>query len=427
MTIFTRSFQLDLLLNYLSFVITAVGGLVFLFLLAHYLGMEGLGVVSLVLALYVVIAQLAVGGIHYSALHVASQAFADPAEKTAQIWSAVITAGIWGGLIALLSWASSGFLGSAFNSPRVGEGWAIVATVLVIFALNKTLASTLNGLNRMRRFAAQMALRAILLAGSAWIIAASTGDPVLVCWAIVAAELGVFLYLTSQVAQVIGTPQRTVWSTQRVKQHILFGLRGCWSGLSFEINTRLDVIVVGLFLSDAAVGLYALVAQIAEGFLNILIVVRNQLAPVLGKLAKPIQVESIQKLARTLLLTVVPLAAICAAIGVWLYAPAMSFLFPSQGYEAGTPLLAILLLGLVVNSWLLLLDTLLIVGGYPGAYSLLMVLAMATNMAANFTLVPLLGLHGAAIATAIASVSMGIYFLGISRQRFGFWLTSGSS
>ena len=51
MTIFTRSFQLDLVLNYLSFAITAVGGLVFLFLLAHYLGMEGLGVVSLVLAL----------------------------------------------------------------------------------------------------------------------------------------------------------------------------------------------------------------------------------------------------------------------------------------------------------------------------------------------------------------------------------------
>ena len=422
MTIFTRSFQLDLVLNYLSFAITAIGGLVYLFLLAHYLGMEGLGVVSLVLALYVVIAQIAVGGIHYSALHVASHASADPAEKSAQIWSAVITAGLWGGLIALLAWTSSGILGGVFNSPRVGEGWAIVAPVLVIFALNKTVASTLNGLNRMRRFATQMALRGILLAGSAWIIAATTADPVLVCWAVVVTELGVFFYLSSQVAQVIGKPQRPVWSTQRVKQHISFGLRGFWSGLSFEMNTRLDVIVVGIFLSDAAVGLYALVAQIAEGFLNILVVVRNQFAPILGKLVKPIQAEPIQRLARTLLITVVPSAATCAAIGLWLYAPIVGLLLPNQGYEAGTSLLAILLLGLVVNSWLFVLDTLLVVGGHPGAYSLLTMLAVATNVVANFTLVPLLGLHGAAIATAFATVSMGLYFLGLSRQRFGFWI-----
>lgn len=422
MTIFTRSFQLDLVLNYLSFAITAIGGLIFLFSLAHYLGMEGLGVVSLVLALYVVTAQIAVGGIHYSALHAATQPYADPAEKTAQIWSAVITVALWGGLIALFAWASSGIIASVFNSPRVAEGWTIVAPILVVYALNKTLASTLNGLNLMRRYAIQIALRAILLAGLTWIIAALTGDPVLACWAIVVAELGVFFYLSIQLAQVIGKPKKIILSIQRVKGHASFGLRGFWSGLAFEINTRLDLIVVGFFLSDAAVGLYALVAQIAEGFLNILIVLRNQLAPVLGKLANPIQVEPIQKLARGVLLIVVPLAAICATIGLWLYAPAMIFLFPGQGYEAGTSLLAIMLLGLVVNSWLLVLDTLLIVGGHPGAYSKVVLLTLATNVAANFTLVPLLGLHGAAIATAFATVSMGLYFLWLSRQRFGFWI-----
>jgi O-antigen/teichoic acid export membrane protein len=224
---------------------------------------------------------------------------------------------------------------------------------------------------------------------------------------------------------VIGKPARRIWSIHQVKQHATFGLRGFWSGLSLEINTRLDVLVVGIFLSDAAVGLYALVAQIAEGFLNVLVVVRNQLAPVLGKLARPMQVESIQKLARTLLVTLMPLAAVCAAIGIWVYAPAVSFLFPTQGYEAGTSLLAILLVGLVLNSWLLVVDTLLIVGGHPGAYSLLMLLTVATNMAANLTLVPMFGLHGAAIATALASVSMGGYFIWISRQRFGFWIIQG--
>jgi len=179
---------------------------------------------------------------------------------------------------------------------------------------------------------------------------------------------------------------------------------------------------VGFFLTDAEVGLYALVAQLAEGFFNILIVVRNQLAPVLGKLMKPLQVDDIQRLARAIFIIIVPIAALSAFVGVWLYAPVMQILFPGQGYEAGASLLAILLVGLVLNSWLFVLDILLIVGGYPGSYSLLMFLTVATNMAANLTLVPMFGLHGAALATALASLSWGGYFLLVSRKRFGFWL-----
>jgi len=422
MTIFTRTLKLDLVINYASFAITALSGVAFLFLLAHYLGMAGLGVVSLVLALYGVIGQIAVGGIQFSALRVASQQSIAQEEKVNLIYAAFITAGLWSALIAFAIWFANDLFASLFESPRVAEALLIVSPALVLFALNKTAASTLNGLNHMRLFALQMMLRTILLAGFSWPLAAMTGDPVLVCWAIVGSELGVTLYLFFQLLRLTGIPKFPCLSYRLIRRHLSFGLRGLWSGLAFVIDTRLDVIVVGFFLTDAEVGLYALVAQLAEGFFNILIVVRNQLAPVLGKLMKPLQVDDIQRLARAIFIIIVPIAALSAFVGVWLYAPVMQILFPGQGYEAGASLLAILLVGLVLNSWLFVLDILLIVGGYPGSYSLLMFLTVATNMAANLTLVPMFGLHGAALATALASLSWGGYFLLVSRKRFGFWL-----
>ena len=426
MQIFSRQFTSDLLINYVSFTAAAGGGLLFLFLMAHFLGMAGLGVVSLVLALYVVIAQLAVGGIHYSALESASRKHESPKGKVDELWAAILIAGLWGAIVAAMAYLSADLAGHLFSSSEVEKGWRIVSLGLVLFAVNKTSAAILNGLNHMRRFAFQLSLRAILLAGIGGSIAATTKDPVLVCWALLGAELGVTIFLLGSLFGVLGFPTTAAFNRRHLTKHVIFGVRSLWSGLSYEINIRLDVLVVGIFLSDASIGLYALVAQIAEGFLNLLIVIRNQLAPLLGKLSNPLDVNAIQALARRLLITLLPVAAFVAALGLWAYAPVMIWLFPGEGYEAGLPILAILLGGLIMSAWLLVLDTLLVVTGHPRAFSLLMVLVVITNLLANLTLVPILGLIGAALATAISMVSLGLYLTLITRQKLGFWLLISS-
>lgn len=131
----------------------------------------------------------------------------------------------------------------------------------------------------------------------------------------------------------------------------------------------------------------------------------------------------LRRLAFRLLMIVVPAAGLLAAIGTALYGPAVALALPGQGYEAGTSLLAILLLGLVINAWIMPLDTILIVSGHPGLYSLMMMGVVATNAVANLALVPVFGLYGAAAATCLATILSGVYLLVAVRHRLGFWLT----
>ena len=43
-----------------------------------------------------------------------------------------------------------------------------------------------------------------------------------------------------------------------LKRHLAFGARGLMSGVFLELNTRIDVLAIGLFLSDTDVGTYSI-------------------------------------------------------------------------------------------------------------------------------------------------------------------------
>ena len=51
-----------------------------------------------------------------------------------------------------------------------------------------------------------------------------------------------------------------------------------FSGLFIELNTRIDVLILGSFVSDSLVGVYSLFSLISEGFYN-LFTVMNILNP----------------------------------------------------------------------------------------------------------------------------------------------------
>lgn len=413
---------MDLLLNYLSFAVSASGGLAFLLICAISFGPPGLGVVSQVMALYVVGGQVAVCGIQFSALRTASDPTIEDADKASRIWAALWTAAIWGGAIGIVGLSVSDVVGEILESVSVAEGWMYASFALGIFAINKTAASALNGLNCMRRFAAQTALRPLGLAVAAIGLVTGGADAAVVCLAFLIAESIVLLFLLIQLVTVLGWPQNTSLSIYQMRQHLFFGLRGIWSGLAYELNVRLDVLMVGFFMTDGKVGLYALVAQIAEGFFNLVIVLRNQLAPLIARHLSMKNYMAVRNLALVLVSIAVPLAAFLAIVGLFFYTPVVSFILPDQGFEAGVWLLAILLLGIVLNTWLIPMDTILLTSGNPGFYSLTMISAVITNATANLILVPIWGLPGAATATCIATVLSGLYLTATVRLRLGFWL-----
>lgn len=419
-------FSIDLIINYAAFIVAGLAGLLFLFVCAHFLGMDGLGVVSQVMAIYLITGQLAVIGIQFSSLKTAGDPQLSTPQKNVKVWSAILTAMIWGGAFSILAFLLSHPIGELLSSPRVAEAWKITAPALVLFAVNKVSASALNGLNKMRHFATQLSLRGLLLLLFSTILAIQNTDPVTVCFAFLLTEICLSIFLITQMIRFFGMPAISSLSRNELTEHFSFGLKGIWSGLAYEFNTKMDVVMVGIFLSDASVGLYALAAQLAEGFFNLLVVLRNQLAPVISKLVVLPDIQKLRELGRRLLITVVPIAAMLAIIGVALYKPVIGWVLPGQGYEEAALLLAILLTGIVFNSWIMPLDTILIVSGNPGYYSIMMGGVTLSNLLLNLVLIYHFALIGAAAATCISMVLSGIYLLFMVRYRLGFWMLPGA-
>ena len=68
-----------------------------------------------------------------------------------------------------------------------------------------------------------------------------------------------------------------------VKEHFRYGFKIMPGNLVLELNARMDVMILGWFLSDAVVGVYYFALRFAEGFYQLLVVVRRNINPVIAR------------------------------------------------------------------------------------------------------------------------------------------------
>src|SRR5262249_44642809 len=149
-------------------------------------------------------------------------------------------------------------IGGMLDSPGTAEGIAWATPGLFFFALNKILLAAVNGLQRMRAFAVYQSLRYVL------ILAALCGFALFdrerahaahLAGVFSFAEGGLFLVLALEVWLQLRGPLESGWRA-RVPAHLSYGLRSIGSGVLLELNARVDVLMIGWYLSDAQVGIY---------------------------------------------------------------------------------------------------------------------------------------------------------------------------
>src|SRR5262249_46716235 len=148
------------------------------------------------------------------------------------------------------------------------------------FALNKGALAVLNALQRMRWYAVFQAGRVVMMAAGfgAFAIAGlpPTALPIILTIGEASVLVGALLAISDQLGRVpLGSWARNHWR---------FGLRGFLSGLFSDLNTRIDVLILGIFASDAVVGAYSFAAIMAEGVYQIVIALRTTYAPIMVRL-----------------------------------------------------------------------------------------------------------------------------------------------
>jgi O-antigen/teichoic acid export membrane protein len=205
-----------------------------------------------------------------------------------------------------------------------------------------------------------------------------------------------------------------------VAEHLRFGAKGLAAGMFAEFNSRIDVLLIGVFLSDSEVGIYSFAAMMVDGIYHVLAMVRLNFNPVLvaslrdkdHALALGLRRQSARfVLPATLLMALLALAAL------WV---AAEFVVPNKNLQAGMLSLVILMSGLVAASTFVPFDNLLLVSGSPGYQTLQQVITVSANAVVAVLLLPALGIAGAACGTALSYLAGTAALLAFSHRIVGW-------
>jgi len=412
-------FLSDAMWNYGAFAVMAATGVILNFFIAAHFGIEALGVFNQIYALYVVTAQFAVMGFHDSAQKHVSELDGEPEHLGVVSAAALVLAAGFGLLVAFGVYFLSLPIGLLADSEPVGMGIALAAPGLAFFAVNKVLMGILNGGRRMKAFALGQTLRVSVILVSCLGVAWSGQPPYMLGLSFTIAEFVLLPFLLYLVR-----PHPTDFSSGEalrrwIKVHFHFGSKAMINGFLAESYIRIDVIMLGIFVSDRDVGIYSFAALFIEGLFQVPVVFRTLANPELARLLNAGDKLATVKFCRKVSLMSLGVFVLAAAAVLVAY-PYLGPWFPDDLVNLSHPILLVLIGGLVIYAVMIPMDMIVLQGGMPGRQSLLMTFNVLVNAALNLALIPLFGLYGAATATAIAFIVASIAINGATWKWLGF-------
>lgn len=409
---FAHKISRDFVWTFGSFAILAVSGVLLNFVIASTRDAAALGVFNIAYAVYLIASQIASMGIHYSVLRHAAYHQEDDAENGRILCTGIVLSLLLGAAAGAGMYAVAPYTAYLFDSTQVAESIRYAAFGLALFPLNKVLVSYTNSLRHMKAFSVLQSLRYITVLGVVSAIALSDMAFSHATLAFLAAELLTSLCCLGYLLKV-GLLHHLQWSRAWMRTHLTFGGKAVMAGIFLDLNTRLDVLILGMMVSDHAVGIYSFAAMLIDGVQHILAIVRVNFNPMLVKALRDHDHGTAMRMLRlskryVTLGTVVLCACLVAGFMV-----AVQWLIPGKGLADGLPSLLILVGGFTVLSAFAPFDNLLMISGHPGYQTAQAATVTGFNILLCLWLIPLLGIEGAATATVagyLAGMAMLLYF-----------------
>ncbi|MBX9622044.1 MAG: polysaccharide biosynthesis C-terminal domain-containing protein [Alphaproteobacteria bacterium] len=404
-----KSVFLDIILNYNALLLGGLSGILINIIISYTHGPRGLGVFNQIYAFYVILSQLAVGGIHLSALkHVAGwQGSSATLGRIA--WSSFFLSFPISVFFAILCYLSSFVMNIVLSSSQVSQGIRYVSVALIFFSCNKIMLFILNALQEMRLLAFWQAMRYILMILSVCALIYLESNVYELGLSFTFSEAILFIGLLFSTLYKI--PQlHKGFSATWMKKHFNFGLRGICNGILIELNTRVDILILGIFSSDITVGLYSFSSMLIEGILGFLVVIRNQMNPFLAKLLKERNFAEIQRYFKKFSYYMFGSTFLILIMAAFTFDPLLAIFLELNPFLESYYFFLILLAGVCIYSVYFPFDNILLLAGYPGKQSLLAFFSTTINILLNFALIPLWGAYGAAIGTSLAMIFSLVFF-----------------
>jgi stage V sporulation protein B len=410
--------------NFASLAFLAVAGIGLNIIIGRWYGPESLGTFNVAFAVFIFLSQIASFGMQFSILKTVSTIADTKSDNlTSSVYGGLLTCGVIAGLVTAFAFAATPLLARLFpRVPDLGAAWLLVAPGLLPFALNKYLLATLNGLQLMRAFSVLQALRyiLILLLLAAMIAFKAPGYALASVLAI--SEFVLLVFLLHRVSVAVPWPVSRSEVLRQGRKHALFGLKVFPAGMVAELNTRVDVLMLGALLNDRAAGVYTVAALIYEAALQAVVVLRNNINPRIAQDIVGGHRDKILQESRWIGLGLTSIMMVGAVVAYLGFPYVAGLVFSSKDFEAAQGPLFWLMLALPLAAAPLCYSLILSQANHPLWQSAVMIITLGVNIAANAILIPLYGIEGAAMAMGLSSIVMGLLMVLLARRLLGIRL-----
>jgi len=404
----STGFSSDFIWNTASFFIMAVVGLSLNFIIASAYDTTVVGVFNQVYALYFLFSQFAAGGIHLSVLKNVSQFSGDDGTVAIILSSGITLSAIVAVAVCGLVFLTRGLFSALLGSPDVGLGILYSIPGLLLFSINKTILAYFNGMQHLRAYAVFQAVRflAILLTLVLFVLFQVEGSATPAIFSV--AEFVLFGLLLAYLFLVLHVELGSApyhW----YKKHLVFGIKAVLGNILLDVNTQVNVLVLGIFSSDLTVGIFSFAARFAEGFSQFPVVVRTIINP---KITKAWYEESSNALEKLMDQYKKLTYKILIPFGILMIGgyPALGLLIHNGQIAESWGAFAIMMSGLLFSAGYLPFVMVFNQTGYPGHQTIYLLYFFLTNLVLNVLLVWLAGMYGAAIATGLTFVIQLFFF-----------------
>jgi O-antigen/teichoic acid export membrane protein len=415
----SESLQQGLRWNLGAFAIIGASGLAMNILIARSYAPWVLGAFNQVLAIYIVAAQLATFGVQNSVLYRVSTLVSRAQAREAASTGLVLAAGL-ASTVALLLWFLRDSIAMAF-SPAVGSGLTVAVPGLCLFPLNKVMLANLNGMRWMRAYAIGNMLRYVLIVVGILLVMAFALPGEYVALSLTFSEVVLFMVLFAINKVHLCVPSRASFRNW-ARPHLRFGFWSVSGGILSELNTRTDVLMLGLFVNDSAVGVYSMGSTFAEGMFQLVMVLRYNYDPIVARLIAEREWHELREVVTTGKKLAYLTIGASGLFAVMLYPLVLNLVVGNTDYSGSHAVFAILMAGIIAAAGYLPFIGILQQGGRPAAQSLLSLLVISSNIIFNLFLIPKYGILGAATATSIAFALYVPFLFGLTRKVLGFGL-----
>lgn len=403
-------FNIDLAWNALSFLFIALAGLAINIIIIKRYDSYALGVFNQLYALYILFSQISTGGFHLAIQYYVPLAIKNKEEVHKILISSIILCLASSIVVLLLVFIFVDIPGQILQSEDVRKGYPWLMWGLLFFSLNKIIISYFNGLRKMKIFAFLQALRFLFILLFMGIIILLNKNTFMLASSLAFAELFLFICCVVFLLVFEKVKYSTIYDKTWIQRIFNFGKHALTGNFLLDVNTKVDVFILGLFLKDNLVGIYSFASTFFEGLSQLPVLLRNNINPILTRLHsksnKLLTQTILYKSKRAFYKLQIPIFIIALA---GFYFILLIFQI-NENRMAYFGVFSILTLGLIVSAgyqpFLMLFNQF----GKPRIQTYFIFSIFISNVVFNLLLVPYFGIFGAALGTTLSFIVQIIGF-----------------